>query len=73
MNQHTVHCKFDTEALSQLFIPYKKRVEARKLLVDRADYNEWVWDKVMDIRGLKRRVKSFKFHHEITICKCAVL
>lgn len=60
------HCKFDTEALSQLFIPYKKRVEARKLLVDRADYNEWVWDKAVDIGRLKRRVKSFKFHHEIS-------
>lgn len=60
------HCKFDTESLSQILIPYKERVDARKLLVDRTLYNEWVWEKFLDIRAVSKKLKGYNFHHEIT-------
>ena len=60
------HCKFDTEAMSQIVLSNKERVEARKHLEDRLDYNTWVWDKVVDVSRLTKRLKGWRFHHEIT-------
>ena len=34
------HQKFDTEAMAQLFISYKERMENRKLALDREHYND---------------------------------
>ena len=58
--------KFDTEAAAQLFVPYKERVKARELAMDRKDFNDWVWSKVVNVDRLVRRFKGFRFHHELT-------
>ncbi len=64
--QRPCYCKFDTEVLSQITVPYRERVETRKQFHDRLDYNSWVWEKVVDVCRLMRRPKGFRFHHKIT-------
>ena len=67
------HAKFDTETMAQMFVPYKERVEARKSALDREDYNDWVWTKVVDWSQMVfRKMKGFKFHHEISTDGVAV-
>jgi hypothetical protein len=41
------HCKLDTEAVSQIFIPHKARKELRKAAGDRKNYNKLVWSKIL--------------------------
>ena len=45
---------------------YKERIEARKDLENKLDYNTWVWEKVIDVSRINKTLKGFRFHHEIT-------
>ena len=61
------HTKFDTEAISQMLVPYKERTEARKLAVTREKYNDWVWQKAMDLsHKMFHKMKGFSFHYKIS-------
>ena len=55
------HVKLDTEALAQIFVPYKKAVEARKA-ANRLIYNDWVWGHVLSRRvvdGKSRKSRNY--------------
>ena len=58
--------KVDTESLCQMLVPYKQRIEARKKFNNRLEYNDWVWDKAINIDKLKKKFKGFSFHHEVS-------
>ena len=30
------------------------------------NYNTWMWEKVIDVSRLYKKLKGFRFHHEIT-------
>ena len=62
----------DTEAISQIFIPHKESVEAKKVIHERTEYNNWVWEKVLNVGSLKKRLAGFSFHHEISTDGIAV-
>lgn len=61
------HVKLDTEALAQIFVPYKKAVEARKAAgtSNRMNYNDWVWGHVLNRRVVDGKSRKYRFHHEI--------
>lgn len=64
------HCKLDTEAVAQIFVPNKQRLEMRKVACDRKRkiYNTLVWKRIlkMHIVDKKLRNSGFKFHHEMS-------
>lgn len=61
------HVKIDTETLSQITVPYKKAVAARKEAPSMLDFNNWVWNRALDRKKVDRKLRmGFCFHHEIT-------
>ena len=66
------HTNLDTETVSQMLISYKERTDTRKLKETRGDYNDWVWQKVIDLSHKIFRKMKGKFHHEITTDGMAV-
>ena len=68
------HVKFDTEAMAQLFIPYKTCVEARKSFgpEGRKEYNDWVWNSIVDRKKVDSKSRKFSFHHKISMDGVAV-
>ena len=68
------HCKFDTEAMAQLLLPYKTCVEERKARGKdgRKEYNDWVWNAFVDRKKVDSKLKKFRFHHEMTTDGVAV-
>ena len=49
------HFKVDTKTCLQMFVPYKDAVAARKSAFTRSEYNEWVWNILLDRRKIDRR------------------
>jgi len=67
------HFKLDTDAVAQLFIPYKQRVEMRTSFPDRKEFNNLVWKKVLKLELLNKKLRGgWTFHHEMTTDGLAV-
>ncbi len=64
------HIKFDTESILEMFIPYKRRMEWRKSFGE--DKKALVWGKLLRIKVVKSKSRSFTFHHKITTDGVAV-
>ena len=59
--------KINTETVSQIAIKYSDAVAAKKQAAFRSDFNNWVWNQVLDRRKLDHKWrKGFNFHHKIT-------
>lgn len=46
--------KFDTECISQIFLPHSKCLTARRTSPSREVYNDWVWEKLLQRRVVTR-------------------
>lgn len=66
------HVKLDTEAMAQIFVPYKQAVRERKTAEDRTAYNDLVWNRLLDRPKVDRKSRKYRFHHEITTDGVAV-
>jgi hypothetical protein len=42
------HVKLDTTVVVQCFVPYKEAVETRKAAEIQEDFNDWVWNRLLD-------------------------
>ena len=62
------HCKWDTEAIAQVFLPRKKEVlEKKKVRISAPDFNEAVWRQVLKMTLVQKMLRrGWKFHHEIS-------
>ena len=48
------YCKLDTESVAQPFLSYKERVEMRNAAEDRNNYNQAVWERIVDMRVVSK-------------------
>ena len=61
------HVKIDTETLAQIVIPHREAVQARKDATTRLNYNDFIWNKILNSKVVDGKLKKgFHFHHEIT-------
>ncbi len=67
-NSKNQHPKLGTKAVAQIFVPYKERVEERKVSESRKIYNSLVWNRILRIRVVDKKLRNngFEFQHEMT-------
>ena len=67
------HVKIDTETCAQVTMRYSEAVKERKDAIERRDFNDLVWGKILDRKTVDRKLrKGFRFHHEISTDGVAV-